>query len=84
MIGFITETRCNNLSSSQSRNHSIYGTLMRISNSFCSLINQKTESNNYILEGLVFARFRVIELRPHETGYLADIEILDDFVRPEL
>lgn len=57
---------------------------MRISNSFCSLINQKTESNNYILEGLVFARFRVIELRPHETGYLADIEILDDFVRPEL
>lgn len=80
MIGFITETRCNNLSSQHSRNQSIYGTLMRINNSFCSLINETTESNNYILEGLMFARFKVISLKPHETGYLADIEILDDFV----
>ena len=32
----------------------------------------------------MFARFRVLSLKQHQAGYLADIEILDDFVRNEI
>lgn len=32
----------------------------------------------------MFARFKVITMKQHQTGYLADIEILNDFIDAEV